>query len=131
MKERRLVVLDVVGLTPEHFNHKENLPHLSSLRDRGRLTRMQPVFPCVTLPVQASLTTGTYPKEHGIVSNGFYFPENHQVSFWEQASSLVQKERIWERLKRKAPGLKTAALFFQNTVSVQMIFDSEQRHEKA
>jgi len=73
---------------------------------------MQPVFPCVTLPVQASLTTGTYPKEHGVVSNGFYFKQNHQVSFWEQGSFLVQKERIWDRLERKAPELKTAVLFF-------------------
>jgi predicted AlkP superfamily pyrophosphatase or phosphodiesterase len=74
------------------------------------------VFPAVTLPVQASLTTVVYPEGHGIVANGFYFPENFQVSFWEQASGLVQCERIWDRLKKKDPGLRTAVLFFQNTL---------------
>ena len=116
VEKRRVVVLDVVGLTPSHFNCRENMPYLSALLDRGRLTAMRPVFPCVTLPVQASLTTGATPQEHGVVSNGFYFTESRQVSFWEQPSTLVQKERIWDRLKKKDPALKTAALFFQNTL---------------
>jgi len=116
MKERRVVVLDVVGLTPGHFSDWESMPHLSALLDRGRLHSMQPVFPAVTLPVQASLTTGAYPQEHGVVSNGFYFPDTHQVAFWEQASSLVKRERIWERLKKIDPKIKTAVLFFQNTL---------------
>lgn len=116
MKMRRVVVIDVVGLSLEHFGHKDRMPNMASLLDGGRLLRMRPVFPPVTLPVQASLTTGAYPDEHGIVSNGIYFPEHFQVSFWEQSSSLVRAERIWDRLRRKAPGIRTAALFFQNTL---------------
>ena len=77
---------------------------------------MKPVFPAVTLPVQASLTTGVYPETHGVVSNGFHFPEFHQVSFWEQATGLVRSEKIWTRLRRKDSEFKTAVLFFQNSL---------------
>lgn len=114
MKRSKVVVLDVVGLSPKHFKQPENMPNLSRLSDKGRMANIRPVFPAVTLPVQASLTTGVYPEIHGIVSNGFYFPENFQVSFWEQAAGLVQEERIWERLKRKRQALTTAVLFMQN-----------------
>ena len=113
---KRVVLIDVVGLSPAHFSVKDKIPNLSGLRDRGKLHRIKPVFPAVTLPVQASKTTGAYPEAHGVVSNGFYFPENFQVGFWEQASSLVQHEKVWDTLKRKNPALKTALLFFQNSL---------------
>ena len=116
MSKARVIVIDVVGLSPDHFQQKENIPHMASLLSQGRLFQMKPVFPPVTLPVQASLTTGKHPEEHGIVANGFYFPENFQVAFWEQAASLVQTERIWDSLKSKDPSLKTAILFFQNAL---------------
>jgi predicted AlkP superfamily pyrophosphatase or phosphodiesterase len=38
------------------------------------------------------------------------------VSFWEQPASLVQSERLWTRLKRRQPELRSAALFMQNTL---------------
>ncbi|MFW6372514.1 MAG: alkaline phosphatase family protein [Thermodesulfobacteriota bacterium] len=116
MGQKRVVVIDVVGLRPDHFAHPENMPNLAKLADTGTLMTMKPVFPAVTLPVQASLTTGVFPETHGVVSNGFYFPEHHQVSFWEQASGLVRSEKIWERLHRKDSQLKTAVLFFQNSL---------------
>jgi len=116
MTNTRVVVIDVVGLSTEHFQRKENIPHIAALSSQGRLFQIKPVFPPVTLPVQASLTTGKYPEEHGVVSNGFYFPENFQVAFWEQAASLVQTGRIWDSLKSKEPSLKTAVLFFQNSL---------------
>ncbi|MFW6324538.1 MAG: alkaline phosphatase family protein, partial [Desulfovibrionales bacterium] len=116
MGQGRIVVIDVVGLSPAHFQHREKIPHLRSLLDRGKTARMKPVFPAVTLPVQASLTTGESPATHGVVANGFFFRDDYQVSFREQSARLVQSERIWDRLKRLNPDLKTAVLFFQNTL---------------
>ena len=116
MNAKHVVVIDVVGLSPAHFAFKENMPHIASLLDRGRLFEMKPVFPPVTLPVQASLTTGSFPAKHGVVANGFYFPENYQVAFWEQAAGYVRQKRVWDNLKQKNPALKSAVLFFQNTL---------------
>jgi len=116
MKTRHVVVIDVVGLSLKHFEDQKNMPHIASMLDKGRLFEMKPVFPAVTLTSQASLVTGVFPEKHGVVSNGFYFPENFQIAFWEQAAELIQAEKIWERLKRKDPGLRTAVLFFQNSL---------------
>jgi predicted AlkP superfamily pyrophosphatase or phosphodiesterase len=116
MKNKHLIIIDVVGLDLKHFASSESMPHIAALLNNGRLFKMNPVFPPVTLPVQASLTTGVFPNQHGIVSNGFYFADNFQVAFWEQAAGLVQAERIWDRIRKKNPELKTAVLFFQNSL---------------
>jgi predicted AlkP superfamily pyrophosphatase or phosphodiesterase len=116
---RSVVLLDVIGLSLDHLREKGRIPHIAGLLDRGHLLEMEPVFPAVTLPVQASLTTGDYPETHGVVANGFYFRDHFHVAFWEQAAALVESERLWDRLKRKFPGLKTACLFFQNTLYAQ------------
>lgn len=116
MRRKRVIVIDAVGLGLKHFGFKDRIPHIASLLDRGKLLRMKPVFPALTLPAQASLTTGAYPDCHGIVANGFYTQDDFRVSFWEQAASLVQTERIWDRLKKKKPGMKSGAIFFQNTL---------------
>ncbi|SPD71964.1 Type I phosphodiesterase/nucleotide pyrophosphatase [uncultured Desulfobacterium sp.] len=119
MNKKRVIVIDVPGLSLNHVMSKGLMAHSNSLMSNGHVYRMRTVFPAVTLPVQASLTTGVSPEEHGVVSNGFYFPDSHQISFWEQAASLVEAERIWDRLKRRDAGIKTATLFFQNTLYAQ------------
>lgn len=116
MEAWHVVVLDVLGLSPRHFLRPELIPHLSGLLQRGRMVPLRPPFPCVTIPVQASLTTGTYPAEHGMVANGLYDRQRFEVSFWEQPSSLVERERIWEAARRQRPEMKTAVLFWQNTL---------------
>lgn len=96
------------------------IPNISALAEKGESAKMEPVFPAVTCTVQASILSGKYPNEHGIISNGLYDRSNHSVSFWEQASSLVQRERVWDVLKKRSSktqsNIKTAILFWQNTM---------------
>lgn len=116
MKARHVVLIDVVGLSLDHLKWLDATPNLQRVLGSGRLTAMDPVFPAVTLPVQASLTTGVLPSVHGVVANGFYFPESFQVSFWEQPAALVQAPRIWDTLKAADPGFTSALLFFQSSL---------------
>ncbi len=115
MTIKHVIVLNIVGLEPKHLKGNQ-LPVISALADDGIALPMKPSFPCVTCSVQASILCGTYPDEHGIIANGLYDRNTYSVSFWEQASSLVQRERIWDILKRGNPSLKTAVLFWQNSM---------------
>jgi hypothetical protein len=117
MSIRKVIVIDVAALSLKQLDrHRGHCPHLAALCAGGQLLPMRPVFPAVTLPVQASLTSGAFPEKHGVVANGFYWPQRRQVSFWEQPASLVQSERLWTRLKRCQPRLRSAVLFMQNTL---------------
>jgi predicted AlkP superfamily pyrophosphatase or phosphodiesterase len=106
----RVVILNVVGLSPRHFERPELIPHLAKLAWRP----MKPTFPAVTCSMQATLLTGKPPSEHGIIANGFFDRETFEVKFWEQPAALVQAPRLWDML----PGCKTAVLFWQNSMFI-------------
>jgi predicted AlkP superfamily pyrophosphatase or phosphodiesterase len=108
------VLLDVVGLEQKHLD-SGFVPNIGKIIENGQATRLEPTFPAVTCTVQASILSGTYPLEHGIIANGLYDRDTFNVSFWEQSSSLVQTPRAWDILKQK-DNKKTAVLFWQNTM---------------
>ena len=97
---------------------------LADFAHRGTL---EPVLPAVTCTMQATLTTGKIPADHGIVCNGLYthdnpalhglldddsFPEfRRQISFWEQSNQLLQAPRFWA-----GKPLRTAMLFWQQSM---------------
>jgi predicted AlkP superfamily pyrophosphatase or phosphodiesterase len=113
------IVLDIVGL---EYDHLESglVPNISKIANMGESAKMEPVFPAVTCTVQASILSGAYPNQHGIISNGLYDRNNYTTSFWEQSNALVQTDRIWDIIKRNtsssSSSIKTAVLFWQNTM---------------
>jgi predicted AlkP superfamily pyrophosphatase or phosphodiesterase len=107
---RPLIVLDVVGLTPSLVGPKT--PRLTALASRGDLRPLEAAFPAVTLSGQAGILTGLRPDTHGIVGNGWYWPELGEVLFWRQPHALLQAEDIPTRLRRERPGYRVAKLFF-------------------
>ncbi|GIX22415.1 MAG: alkaline phosphatase family protein [Gammaproteobacteria bacterium] len=110
MSAPRLLLLDVVGLSPRHLG--PDTPRLSALAAAGDAAPIRPVLPAVTCPVQATYLTGVSPREHGIVANGWYYRDTCEVRFWQQANTLIQAEQIWTRLKRRRPAAKSANLFW-------------------
>ena len=108
------ILLDVVGLEQKHLD-SGLLPNISKITENGEVGKLEPTFPAVTCSVQASILSGKYPREHGIISNGLYDRSTFNVSFWEQSSSLVQSQRVWDIVRRKNT-MKTAVLFWQNTM---------------
>ncbi len=112
---KHIIVIDIVGLEKKHI--VENLtPNIFNISQIGETRNIETVFPAVTCTVQNSLLSGSYPEIHGIISNGLYDRKHYGVSFWEQSSNLVQADRIWDAVKMRGTGLKTAVLFWQNTM---------------
>ncbi len=116
-RSKYVIVLDIVGLEVSHIT-SGLIPSIANIANNngGEYGYLKPVFPSVTSTVQASVLSGKHPNEHGIISNGLYDRYNYQVMFWEQSSKLVQTDRIWDLLKKKNLNIKTAVLFWQNTM---------------
>jgi predicted AlkP superfamily pyrophosphatase or phosphodiesterase len=108
------ILLDVVGLEQKHLD-SGLLPNIAKITENGEVGKLEPTFPAVTCSVQASILSGKYPREHGIISNGLYDRNAFNVSFWEQSSSLVQSQRVWDTVRQKNTK-KTGVLFWQNTM---------------
>ncbi|NOU72267.1 alkaline phosphatase family protein [Paenibacillus sp. LMG 31458] len=111
---KRVVVLDLVGLTPAHLENSQLTPNLNRIAAKGSVSRIKPVFPAVTGAMQATLTTGVEPNRHGIVGNGRFDRKQREVLMWEQTIAPLEGERMWETLKRLDPDSKSAVLFMQH-----------------
>ena len=103
-------VIDVVGLTPALMG--DDTPHLSALARDGSMAPMRAVTPAVTCTAQATFLTGSLPREHGIVGNGWYFRDLAQIWFWRQSNHLVAGEKVWETARRRDPACTCAKMFW-------------------
>jgi len=110
---KHLVVIDLVGAVPQHFDPPPLLPDLARIFGTGGVRPLEPVFPAVTCPVQLSLVTGTRPAQHGIIANGLFDRAERKVTLWTWPASRIERPPIWEMLRRRAPRAKTAVMFFQ------------------
>ena len=105
----RTLALNVVGLTPALLAHA---PNLSRLASTGCMRPLTTVTPAVTTTVQSTFLTGTLPREHGVVSNGWYFRELSEVWLWRQSNRLVEGEKVWETAQRRDSAFTCANLFW-------------------
>ena len=103
-KPTPLLVLDVVGLTPRLLEH---MPRLRAVAEQGWQAELGTILPAVTCSAQATFTTGTLPKDHGIVGNGWYFRDLGEVLLWRQHNKLVQGENVWVTARKAHPALVT------------------------
>lgn len=111
----KTVILNVVGLTPRLLhtsNPATSMPHLNAFAAQGRLATIDTIIPAVTCSVQTTFLTGCLPSEHGIVGNGWYFRDEHEIRFWRQSNALIQRPPLWERASELDPGFTCANLFW-------------------
>src|SRR4051794_8889112 len=100
MGQKKLLVIDVVGLTPAQIG--SDTPNLQALAADGFMTPMGAILPAVTCSAQATMLTGKMPREHGIVGNGWLFRETQEIRLWQQANQLVSGEKIYDRIQPAA-----------------------------
>ena len=107
---RPLVIINVVGLTHEMLG--ANTPHIACMAADGFARPMGTVLPAVTCSAQATLLTGSLPREHGIVANGWYWRDLSEVLFWRQSNQLVRGERLYDAARKRDPNYTVAKLFW-------------------
>ncbi len=106
---RSLLLLDVVGLTPDLLRHA---PRLAALAKAGFAAPVVPALPAVTCTAQTTMLTGAPPSVHGVVGNGWWFRDLGEVLLWRQSDRLVGAERLWTTARGMRPGLTAANLFW-------------------
>ncbi|HWV72618.1 MAG TPA: alkaline phosphatase family protein [Pseudosphingobacterium sp.] len=105
----KTAVIDIVGLSNSIIG--EHTPFLKEYIAKNHLSLIQPMLPAVTTAVQSTYLTGRWPKDHGIVGNGWYDKEDCEIKFWKQSNKLVHSEKIWEKAKQQNPLFTCLQLF--------------------
>lgn len=105
--KQSVVLLSIPGLRESDL---AAMPNLSKLGSGGRAT-LVPSFPAVTCPVQANMTTGCLPREHGVVANGFYWRDRGEVEMWTAWNEAIERPQIWDILHARDPSITSAVWF--------------------
>ncbi|MGE0610122.1 MAG: alkaline phosphatase family protein [Pirellulales bacterium] len=103
-----VVLLSIPGLRKQDLSA---MPNLRALAAGGGQATLGPGFPCVTCPVQANMTTGKTPREHGVVANGFYDRDKRQVEMWTAWNECILQPQIWDLLHQRDPEITSAVWF--------------------
>ena len=105
---KKTILLSVPGLREKDV---AAMPRLRELTAGGAIAELVPSFPCVTCPVQANMTTGRRPADHGVVANGFYRRDKQQVEMWTSPNDCIRRPQIWDLLSHHAGELTSAVWF--------------------
>jgi predicted AlkP superfamily pyrophosphatase or phosphodiesterase len=103
-----VILLSIPGLRKQDLTQ---MPRLSALVAGGDCGELVPSFPGVTCTVQANMTTGLMPTEHGVVANGFYFRDQQRVEMWTSPNSCIQQPQLWDILHQHNSQLTAASWF--------------------
>ena len=104
----QVVLLSIPGLRAADLSA---MPNLRQLAASGEQAALAPSFPCVTCPVQANMTTGATPREHGVVANGFYWRTKREVEMWTAWNDCILVPQIWDRLHEHDANITSAVWF--------------------
>ena len=92
---KHVVLVSIPGLRNSDVG---KMPSLLKLREQGGMATLTPSFPCVTCPVQANLTTGVGPEQHGVVANGFFYRDKGEFEMWTAWNEAIKAPQIWDVL---------------------------------
>lgn len=108
-----VILLSVPGLRRQDL---ESMPRLSKLVAYGDATELVASFPGVTCSVQANMTTGLTPSEHGVVANGLFYREDNRVEMWTSPNSCIQGAQLWDMMHAHNPQLTAASWFALHSI---------------
>ncbi|MBX3433320.1 MAG: alkaline phosphatase family protein [Pirellulales bacterium] len=103
-----VVLLTIPGLRSRDLG---SMPRLRTLAAGGDAAELVPSFPAVTCSVQANMTTGAPPSEHGVVANGFFWRERGEVEMWTSPADCILRPQLWDLLRRHDRRLTSAVWF--------------------
>ena len=89
----------------------QSMRRLNELTREGDSSELVPSFPAVTCPVQANMTTGALPQDHGVVANGSYSRQQQSVQMWTEPNSCIGREQLWDLMHKHDASLTSAVWF--------------------
>ncbi len=116
-----LLVISFDCLSSLDFPIIEKLPNFKKLLEHASYCRnVETIYPSVTYPCHATIVTGRYPKNHGIVNNTFLQPGRTSPD-WYWHRHHVKGTTLYDEAKRA--GMKTAALLWPVTAKANIDYN--------
>ena len=110
LKTKHLIIISFDAVSSEDVSKLKKLSNFKYLIDNGSLiTNVESVYPTLTYPAHATIMTGLYPKNHGIVNNTLNkFSDLNPNWYWYR--KYIKGKTLYDLAIEK--GLTTASLLW-------------------
>lgn len=110
MKTKHLIIISFDAVSSNDINKLKKLDNFKYLIENGSLiTNVESVYPTLTYPAHATIMTGLYPKNHGVINNTLNsFYDSNPNWYWYR--NYIKSETLFDLASKK--GLSTAALLW-------------------
>ncbi|MEH7384383.1 ectonucleotide pyrophosphatase/phosphodiesterase [Bacillus sp. JJ1521] len=116
-----LLVISFDCLSSLDFPIIEKLPNFKKLLEHASYCpNVETIYPSVTYPCHATIVTGKYPRNHGIVNNTFLQPGRPSPD-WYWHRRHVKSTTLYDEAKKA--GMKTAALLWPVTAKANIDYN--------
>ena len=111
--KKRLLVISADAMVNEDLEYMSTLPNFRKYLQGGvRAKSVKSIYPTFTYPAHASILTGCFPKDTGIVNNVVFSLDPH-CNIWEWDSRRIKVSDIFAAAKKG--GYSTAAVLWPVT----------------
>lgn len=93
---KRLIVISFDGLSTLDFEYINSLPNFGGfINNSSYCKKVYSVYPTLTYPAHATIVTGKYPKNHGIINNTLLQPGRRSPD-WYWQRKYIKGETIYD-----------------------------------
>ena len=123
--KKRLFVFSADALVYEDLKYLETLPNFKKYLAGGALVKnVRSVYPTITYPAHATISTGMWPASHGVVTGNQIFQPGNLHPPWMWFHDAVKTQDIFDAAKKG--NYSTAAVFWPssgNHPSIDFLID--------
>ncbi len=118
---RYLYVISFDGLAALDLDYIKTLPNFREFLQKASYARkVYTVYPSLTYPAHATIVTGKYPKNHGVVNNTLLQPRRMSPD-WYWQRKYIKGQTIFDLAVQR--GLKVAALLWPVTAKAKLHYN--------
>lgn len=118
---KHLIIISFDGLSSLDFGYICELPSFKEyIKEASYCKNVYSVYPTVTYSAHASIVTGKYPKNHGVVNNTLLQPDRESPD-WYWQRKYIKAETFYDAAIKK--GMKAAALLWPVTAKSKIQYN--------
>lgn len=121
MKNKYVIVISFDAVSEEDLEFLSKQPNFSKLIKNGALIKnVENVYPSLTYPAHATIVTGKYPKNHGVINNTVLDFKNDNPD-WYWYRKYIKGDTIFDLAEKS--GMKTCSILWPVTARSKITYN--------
>ena len=121
MKNKYEIVISFDAVSEEDLEFLSKQPNFSKLIKNGALIKnVESVYPSLTYPAHATIVTGKYPKNHGVINNTVLDFKNDNPD-WYWYRKYIKGDTIFDLAEKS--GMKTCSILWPVTARSKITYN--------